>query len=211
MNASREKRTGRVMKGFCEENIFWIEDYALFLALKSRFGGKAWDEWPEEARDRHPAALENPKSWALRGNGKDEIPSVFVWQTVDQAQRALQLEGDFDFRGYPIYVVHDSADVWTHPELFKLDGNKRPLAVSGVPPDYFSHTGQLWGNPIYRWDILKETGYEWWVKRVEHNLKLFDLVRIDHFRGFVGYWEVPAGQKTAINGKWVKAPAKDFS
>jgi 4-alpha-glucanotransferase len=110
----------------------------------------------------------------------------------------------------PIYVNYDSSDVWAHPDIFSLDRDKRPVFVSGVPPDYFSATGQLWGHPVYNWDILKKSGYEWWIKRIEHNLKLFHLFRLDHFRGFVGYWEVPAGEKTAINGKWVKAPAEDF-
>jgi 4-alpha-glucanotransferase len=110
----------------------------------------------------------------------------------------------------PIYVVHDSADVWVHPELFHLDCNKRPSAVAGVPPDYFSETGQLWGNPVYRWDNLKQTGYEWWVYRVGHNLKLFDIVRVDHFRGFMAYWQIPASEKTAIHGRWVEAPGRDF-
>jgi 4-alpha-glucanotransferase len=119
-------------------------------------------------------------------------------------------KGILIFGDIPIYVVYDSVDVWTHPELFKLDSNREPLVVAGVPPDYFSKTGQLWGNPIYRWDELKRTGYEWWMKRLEHNLRLFDLARVDHFRGFVGYWEVPAGEKTAVNGKWVQAEAVDF-
>jgi 4-alpha-glucanotransferase len=110
----------------------------------------------------------------------------------------------------PIYVVHDSADVWTHPEIFKLDEEKRPEAVAGVPPDYFSATGQLWGNPVYRWDVLERRGFDWWLERIDHNLALFDWVRIDHFRGFVGYWEVPAGEKTALNGTWIQAPAERF-
>jgi 4-alpha-glucanotransferase len=110
----------------------------------------------------------------------------------------------------PIYVDYDSTDVWTHPELFKLDQEKRPTAVSGVPPDYFSKTGQLWGHPIYRWEVMKQDGYAWWMERIEHGLRQCDLVRIDHFRGFVGYWEVPAGEETAINGTWIEGPGRDF-
>ncbi len=110
----------------------------------------------------------------------------------------------------PIYVQYDSVDLWTNPEIFKLDDEGRPYAVAGVPPDYFSETGQLWGNPVYRWDMLKEREYDWWVQRIYHNLKLFDFVRVDHFRGFVAYWEVPANKKTAINGEWIEAPAEDF-
>jgi 4-alpha-glucanotransferase len=110
----------------------------------------------------------------------------------------------------PIYVSGDSADVWTHPRLFKLDKDKRPTAVAGVPPDYFSATGQLWGNPVYRWDALKETNYAWWFRRLRHNLACFDRVRLDHFRGFIAYWEVPAGERTAKNGRWIKAAQNDF-
>jgi len=110
----------------------------------------------------------------------------------------------------PIYVLLDSADVWAHPDLFKLDGNKEPTCVAGVPPDYFSETGQLWGNPVYDWQAMARDGYRWWVRRLAHNLELYDLVRIDHFRGFAGYWEVPAGEETAVNGRWVDAPGMDF-
>jgi 4-alpha-glucanotransferase len=120
-------------------------------------------------------------------------------------QRGIQIFGDI-----PIYVIHDSADVWANPELFDLDDAGYPSAVAGVPPDYFSETGQLWGNPLYRWDRLRETGYAWWITRMAHNARHLDLVRVDHFRGFVGYWEVPAGEDSAINGRWVEAPADDF-
>ncbi|OGD23697.1 MAG: 4-alpha-glucanotransferase, partial [Candidatus Aminicenantes bacterium RBG_13_64_14] len=121
------------------------------------------------------------------------------------AELGVRVMGDM-----PIYVNHASADVWANPVLFKLDGRMRPAAVAGGPPDYFSSTGQLWGNPVYDWERARETGYEWWLRRVEHNLALFDAVRIDHFRGLVAYWEVPAGEKTALNGRWVEAPAGDF-
>jgi len=110
----------------------------------------------------------------------------------------------------PIYVNYDSPEVWTRPEIFKLDAEKNPISVAGVPPDYFSATGQLWGNPVYRWDVLKNERYAWWVRRMEHNLKLFDLIRIDHFRGLVSYWEVMASQKTAVEGEWIKVPTEDF-
>jgi len=117
----------------------------------------------------------------------------------------IQIIGDV-----PIYVSFDSVDVWANPGIFKLDKKKMPTFIAGVPPDYFSKTGQLWENPVYRWDVLKETRYSWWVKRIEHNLRLFDVIRLDHFRGFVAYWEVPANEKTAINGKWIEVPAEDF-
>jgi len=195
---------------FCSENKDWLHDFALFSAAKEHFQGRPWVEWPPEVRDRLPEALE-----ALEKELHDKVAlEKFLqyqfhkqWQALREYcnQRGIRIFGDV-----PIYVNHDSADMWTHTELFKLDKAKRPAFVAGVPPDYFSDTGQLWGNPVYRWDALKDTGYAWWIRRLEHNLRLFDLVRVDHFRGFVAYWEVPADHETAVNGQWVKAPAEDF-
>ncbi|UCF57302.1 MAG: 4-alpha-glucanotransferase [Deltaproteobacteria bacterium] len=195
---------------FCEEHTEWLEDYALFVALKSHFHGQVWSKWPEDIRDRKPAAVQSAKK-EFRDVVEKEIFLQYVfseqWKTLKRYcnEKGVQIIGDM-----PIYVIHDSADVWVHPNLFKLDHEKRPYAVAGVPPDYFSETGQLWGNPVYRWDVLKEKGYSWWVQRIAHNLKLFDFVRIDHFRGFVAYWEVPAFEETATNGKWIEAPAVDL-
>jgi 4-alpha-glucanotransferase len=206
----RETRNRAVFDEFCKENSSWLEDYALFLALKSRFQGKAWTEWPVAARDRHPDTLGTMKKELRENIEKAKFFQFIFYHQWMGLKKYCNRKGISIFGDLPIYVVHDSVDVWTHPELFELDSNKKPLVVAGVPPDYFSRTGQLWGNPIYRWDVLRETGYDWWIMRMEHNLKLFDLVRIDHFRGLVGYWEVPAGEKTAINGRWVQAPAMDF-
>jgi len=195
---------------FCSENAPWLDDYSLFMALKTRFRGRSWNKWPFEIRDRHREAIK-----ALKNELQAEIQKEKFFQHVfDQQwkrlkkycnQKGIRIIGDI-----PIYVVYDSVDLWTHPELFKLDSNRRPCVVAGVPPDYFSETGQLWGNPLYRWNVLKETKFDWWIMRLRRNLQLFDLVRIDHFRGFVGYWEVPAEDSTAINGKWVQAPALEF-
>lgn len=195
---------------FCSENSFWLEDFALFVAAKEHFNGRVWNEWPQEIRDREPGALQ-----ILGKQLFDRIEMEKFLQFIFYHQWSLLKEycHQYDikiFGDIPIYVVYDSVDLWTNPEIFKLDNQKRPCAVSGVPPDYFSDTGQLWGNPVYRWDRLKETDYAWWIQRIEHNFKLFDLVRIDHFRGFVSYWEVTSGEKNATNGKWVDAPAKDF-
>lgn len=195
---------------FCSENRSWLEDFTLFIALKSHFHGQAWIEWPQDIRDRQPEALQWAKT-ELHERAERErfLQYIFFeqWITLKQYcnQKGIQVIGDI-----PIYVDYDCADLWVNPAIFKLDNEKRPYVVAGVPPDYFSETGQLWGNPIYRWDVLKEMGYEWWVRRIEHNIKLFDLVRVDHFRGLVGYWEVPAGEGTAINGRWVEAPVEDF-
>ena len=195
---------------FCLENGDWLDDYALFKTLHNHFTGKVWTDWPQDIREKNPGTLES-----LRKDFKDRIQFekflqyVFFqqWSSLKSYCNGLgiQIFGDI-----PIYVIHDSADVWDNPGLFKLDGQKKPYAVAGVPPDYFSETGQLWGNPLYQWDALRETGYAWWIKRVKHNAALFDIIRIDHFRGLIGYWEVQAGERSAVNGRWVVAPAEDF-
>ncbi|MFB0521492.1 MAG: 4-alpha-glucanotransferase, partial [Desulfatiglandales bacterium] len=195
---------------FCAENTAWLDEFALFVALKTHFQGKVWTEWPQEVRDRQPGALEAFKNRLHEGIELHKfLQYVFYqqWSSLKSYcnQRGIQVLGDI-----PIYVEHDGVDVWTNPEMFKLDSDKRPRVVAGVPPDYFSETGQLWGNPVYRWEALKETGYAWWIRRLQHNLRLLDLIRIDHFRGLIGYWEIPAGEANAINGKWVGAPGEDL-
>jgi len=195
---------------FCDEHASWLNDFSLFAALKSQFEGRPWTSWPAELRDRHPEALCSAANEL--GAQMDRIRFVQYlfyrqWQALRAAcrDRGIGIVGDM-----PIYVVLDSVDVWVEPELFKLDHRKRPLAVAGVPPDYFSETGQLWGNPVYRWDVMRQRGYDWWIRRIRHNLMLYDRLRVDHFRGFVGYWEIPAGEETAVNGKWMEAPFDDF-
>jgi len=195
---------------FCLENSHWLDDFVLFVALKIHFHGKSWIEWPQEIRDRKPETLLSlKKELDDRIEMQKFLQYIFYkqWGALKDYcnQRGIQIFGDI-----PIYVEHDGVDVWTNPEIFKLDGEKKPSAVAGVPPDYFSETGQLWGNPVYRWDVLKKIGYTWWIRRIHHNIKLFDLVRVDHFRGLIGYWEVSARDQTAINGKWVETPAEDF-
>jgi len=197
-------------KKFCLENAYWLDDFTLFMALKSHFGGKAWNEWPEDLRDRQTEALQSARDDLSDRVEKERVLQYLFfrqWKSLrDYCQeRNIQVIGDI-----PIYVNYDSVDLWAHPELFKLDNEKKPYVVAGVPPDYFSETGQLWGNPLYQWDILKERGYDWWVERIAQTLKLYDFVRIDHFRGLVAYWEVPSSEKTAINGKWIEAPVMDF-
>lgn len=195
---------------FCNENAHWLEDYTLFITLKESFHGAAWHEWPEGLRHRKEDVV---REW--RKTQKDRILMEKFFQFLFFRQwfslkkycnaKNIQIIGDV-----PIYVTDDSADVWAKPEIFKLDDTSKPQFVAGVPPDYYSTTGQRWGNPVYNWDILRATGYSWWLRRIEYNLKLYDIVRLDHFRGFVSYWEIPASEKTAINGKWVDAPVKDF-
>ncbi len=195
---------------FCDENANWLDDYALFVALKGHFGGLPWNLWPGEIRDREKKALENWREELVDCIVEEKfIQHLFFCQWTDLKaycnRKGIQIIGDL-----PIYVHYDSSDVWALPEIFKLDTEKNLLASAGAPPDFFSVTGQLWGNPVYRWNILKENGYAWWIKRAGYQLKRFNFVRLDHFRGFVDYWEVPAGEKTAVNGKWVSGPGEDF-
>lgn len=206
----KERGNNYEYERFCSDNAQWLDDFALFIALKSRFHGKAWSEWPGEICDREPEVLESLKEDLHDRIGMEKfLQYIFIqqWNSLKSYcnHRCIHIIGDI-----PIYVDYDSVDLWTNPGIFKLNDEKKPYVVSGVPPDYFSETGQLWGNPVYRWDVLKERGYDWWIQRLEHNLKLFDYVRIDHFRGLVAYWEVLAGEETAIGGKWVEVPAMDF-
>jgi len=195
---------------FCCEHARWLDDFALFVALKKEFGGAIWSDWPCDLRDCEQNALKGVEVRFREAIGYTKfLQYVFFKQYMALKEycreQNIQIIGDI-----PIYVNYDSPDVWKNPELFKLNEWKKPAFIAGVPPDYFSATGQLWGNPVYNWDELKKQGYLWWIQRFEHNLNLFDLVRVDHFRGFIAYWEVGAGEKTAVHGNWIKAPAEDF-
>jgi 4-alpha-glucanotransferase len=195
---------------FCQEEKDWLDDYALFMACKDAHGGRCWLEWEEELINPTPAVLD-----ALRKELSERIHYYCFIQFIFQKQWAelrdyahahdVEIIGDI-----PIFVSLDSADVWGNKELFQLDSKGYPTSVSGVPPDYFSETGQLWGNPLYDWDYHKTTGYDWWIKRVRRQLSLTDYLRIDHFRGFEAYWSIPAGEETAVNGQWVKGPGEDL-
>jgi 4-alpha-glucanotransferase len=196
--------------GFCRDHAYWLNDYALFVALKEHFKGIEWGAWQSEIRHRTAAILQEwQELLADRVLAEKFFQYLFFrqWLALKSYcnQKNIQLIGDL-----PIYVSYDSVDVWSHPLLFELDEEQRPAVVAGVPPDYFSVTGQLWGNPVYRWQVLQQSGYRWWIQRFEHNLRLFDVIRLDHFRGFVGYWAIPAFEATAINGRWEPAPALEF-
>jgi 4-alpha-glucanotransferase len=198
------------MKAFVSENGAWLEDYALFMALKSEHGGGPWTGWEPPLRRREEPALEEARA-RLADSIEDHRLRQFLffrqWERIRQAaqDRGIELVGDI-----PIFVAHDSADVWSAPEFFFLDDAGNPSVVAGVPPDYFSPTGQLWGNPIYRWERMREAGYDWWIRRFRMVLKLVDKIRLDHFRGFEAYWEVPGGASTAERGRWVRGPGEDF-
>ena len=195
---------------FCERNASWLDDYALFAALREGHGTEEWTEWPPPLRDREPAGLE-----AARAELGREIEREKFFQYLFFEQW-LRLKGYANARGVqiigdlPFYAGRDSADVWANPSLFKLDEAKRPTVVAGVPPDAFSATGQLWGNPIYDWEAHGRTGYQWWIARTRKTLELVDVARIDHFRGFAAHWEVPASDETAAAGTWVDGPGDAF-
>jgi 4-alpha-glucanotransferase len=197
-------------EAFAAENVDWLEDYALFMALKDFHSGKGWQDWPMELRRREPAALEAARRNCREAVRRQEFAQFLFfrqWGEVRQhaRERGLRIIGDL-----PIFVSADSADVWSNPDLFMLDEHRRPTHVAGVPPDYFSTTGQLWGNPLYNWEALKQSGYRWWIGRLATVLKMVDVVRLDHFRGFEAYWEVPAGMPTAEIGRWVKGPGEEL-
>jgi 4-alpha-glucanotransferase len=197
-------------KGFLQRNSHWLEDFALFSALKEHFKGRVWSDWPPEMRDRKPGALESMrKQLATEIEKQRFVQFLFFkqWHALKAYcnQRDILIVGDL-----PIYVSYDSTDAWADSQIFKLKPDKKPTHVAGVPPDYFSSTGQLWGSPVYNWEVCKSTGFKWWLRRMEHVLSFYDIVRIDHFRGLVAYWEIPAGNKTAVNGAWIDVPSKDF-
>ncbi len=195
---------------FCTKESSWLDDFALFMALKEANGGAPWDQWETQFRMREEKALQafaNEHAESLERHKFRQYVFFTQWNAVHAYanSKGIRIIGDA-----PIFVSFDSADAWSHPELFYLDADRKPTVVAGVPPDYFSPTGQLWGNPIYNWPVHKETGYKWWIERLGATLKTVDLVRLDHFRGFAGYWEIPAGMPTAEIGKWKKGPGTPF-
>ena len=195
---------------FCSKNRGWLGDFATFAALCRHYRQSLWYNWPAELRDRNEHALKAVKAKLRDAINREKFFQYLFfrqWSSLKHYcnQCGIQIIGDT-----PLYVAYDSADVWSHPDIFKLTSTKKPRAIAGVPPDFFSKSGQLWGNPVYDWRALRKTGYSWWIKRIRHNLTLFDIVRLDHFRAFVAYWQVPAGKKTARDGRWIKGPGEDF-
>lgn len=195
---------------FTQKNSWWLDDYALFRVLKDKHHGQSWDKWESRYSKRDPAALKKAES-----EFQEEIEQhkffqhLFFKQWLKLKQYAnekkIAIVGDL-----PIFVAYDSVDVWRYPEFFKLDEDGIPIVVSGVPPDYFSATGQLWGNPLYNWDKMREDNFGWWMRRMEMSLEMVDVIRIDHFRGFAASWEIPYGETTAQKGKWVTTPGAEF-
>ena len=198
------------LEAFCRLHSSWLPDFTLFMALKDDFQGLPWYQWPEELKTRQPDGI-----WQSRRRLQDEIRFYsflqYLFETQWQSLRRYAHENGVTIIGdVPIYVPLDSADVWADPELFQLDETLTPTAVAGVPPDGFSEDGQLWGNPLYRWERHRKDGYSWWIRRLRAAGQRYDRIRMDHFRAFEAYWSVPYGDKTAKNGKWIKGPDMDF-
>lgn len=206
----RHELFAKEFKKFASNNASWLDSYALYEAIKESFGFTAWNTWPDEYRLRDAKTLAK-----FEKEHKDEVESkkfiqflfYYQWMNLKKyaEEKGIQIIGDM-----PIYVAYDSADVWANPGMFWLDENLNPVKVAGCPPDAFSPDGQLWGNPLYRWDLMKEQNYSWWVERIKKSLEMFDIVRIDHFRGFAGYFTIPFGDSTAKNGNWVVGPGYDL-
>ena len=195
---------------FCSAEAGWLTDYALYAELRRRFQTGAWTAWPEAIRRREPKALAQVAAESGRMLAQEQVLQfAFALQWTNlrtaAARHKIRILGDV-----AIFVNMDSADVWTHPDIFELDEDLQPIHIAGVPPDYFSPTGQRWGNPLYRWDVLRARGFDWWIDRIRRSHDLYDLIRLDHFRGFEAYWSIPAEEETAINGTWVKAPGLEL-
>jgi 4-alpha-glucanotransferase len=198
------------LETFAQRHRTWLDDYAFYMALKEEHSGSAWSQWERNIALRQPDAM---AGWKRTLEQRIQFHIFLQYEffrqwyglKADCRQQGIWLFGDI-----PIFVAHDSADVWAHPELFYLDEAGNSTVVAGVPPDYFSETGQLWGNPLYRWDVMAASGYAWWIQRLRAARELVDIIRLDHFRGFEAYWEVPAGDPTAVNGRWVKGPGTAF-
>jgi 4-alpha-glucanotransferase len=191
---------------FCERNQAWLDDYAFYSVLRKQNDSASWNEWPREFARREASAMENLRKERGEALAIEQIIQ-FAFDQQWSALRSYCLEREIRFIGdVAIFVSYDSADVWTHPDIFELNSDFSPIRVSGVPPDYFSATGQRWGNPLYDWDALERRGFDWWIDRVRRARSLYDVIRLDHFRGFEAYWAIPGSDDTAVNGEWIKAP-----
>src|SRR6266568_5621044 len=191
---------------FCIAEAAWLADYALYAELRRKFKTGAWTEWPEAVRRREPEALSQAAAQSGRALAKEQVLQFAFSVQWNQLREAAASNGLRILGDVAIFVNMDSADVWVHPGIFELDEDLKPVHIAGVPPDYFSPTGQRWGNPLYRWDMLAMRDFDWWVERIRRSRELYDIVRLDHFRGFEAYWSIPADEETAVNGEWIQAP-----
>jgi 4-alpha-glucanotransferase len=197
-------------EGFCKFAELWLDDYAFYRAIKDAHGGGAWNTWERELVKRDAKALASARERLGESIEAHKFFQFLFFKQWIELKRHCNQKGIKIIGDMPIFVAYDSADVWIHPELFKLDENGAPNVVAGVPPDYFSKTGQLWGNPLYDWERMRATGFRWWIERVRAALQMTDIIRIDHFRGFEACWEIPFGDKTAEHGKWVSVPGREL-
>jgi len=212
-NRFRQLKNSKIhteFEDFKRKESAWLDDFSLFMAIKETHGGASWVKWAPEYRHRDSKALnafKKNRKMAIERHAYRQFLFFRQWQRLKSytSEKNIRIIGDI-----PIFVAHDSADVWAHPELFFIDNEGNPTVVAGVPPDYFSPTGQLWGNPLYRWDMHKSEHYSWWLKRLAAAFRFVDILRLDHFRGFSAYWEIPAGETTAVNGKWMPGPGAIF-
>jgi 4-alpha-glucanotransferase len=195
---------------FLQHNISWLPDYAMFTVLRRRFNFASWDQWPGQFAHRHEEAMSSLRTESARELAIEQVIQFFFdeqWAALKSycSEREIRILGDV-----AIFVSYDSADVWTNPDIFELNENRLPICVSGVPPDYFSVTGQRWGNPLYKWETLEARGFDWWIARIRRSLVLYDMIRLDHFRGFEACWSIPASEETAVKGIWVKVPGMEL-
>jgi 4-alpha-glucanotransferase len=195
---------------FRKQNVAWVEDYGLFMALKDKFDGQSWVKWELSLKLREEAAIQSATQELQDQISAHIFRQYYFFKHWFALKTYVENKGIKIIGDIPLYVAEDSSDVWTHPELYYMDEESNTTVVAGVPPDYFSKTGQLWGNPIYRWETHKKNGYKWWIARIAATLEIVDIIRLDHFRGLVGYWEIPADAETAIGGRWVPGPGKDL-
>lgn len=193
-------------KKFKEQNEFWLEDYSAYMAIKDRFNSVSWREWDEDIKNREEEALKRYREELKNEMEYYKFLQFMFFKQWEELKEYANYNGINIIGDIPIYVADDSADMWSNSNMFKVNEDNTPKVVAGCPPDAFAATGQLWGNPIYDWDAMEKDGYKWWISRIEQSFKVYDMVRIDHFRGFESYWEVPYGDDTAINGRWVKGP-----
>ena len=198
------------LENFKRENSSWLNDYSLYISLKNHFNGLPWNEWAHDIKNRENSAMQYYKNELADDIEYHNFIQFLFFKQWNDVKRYANENGIKIIGDIPIFVAADSSDAWANPEIFLFDEERKPVKVAGVPPDYFSATGQLWGNPLYNWEKLKETNYSWWVERVRANLSTCDIIRIDHFRGFEAYWAVPYGDETAVNGQWEPGPGIDL-
>lgn len=204
------KELQQEFEDFQKEHKDWLQDYSHYVVFKEHFENKSWVEWDDDIKNRKKKAMQDLAEKLAENIEREEFLQFLFYRQWERLKAYCEEKEIFFIGDMPFYVSHDSADVWAHPKIFKLDKAGKPVAVSGVPPDFFSETGQLWGTPVFDWKELKKNDYDWWLLRISHNLRLFTLLRLDHFRAMSAYWEVPAGEDTAMNGKWVESPGSEI-